>query len=123
MEPLLTAPMQPRVSSREVQRACYQSRYCSQLTSALSRCESVGLSLLGRSATAGVPWATRKYRGIHRVREEVRCSLWKFNHQAHRRECCEESQTVCRRKWWSFSTPYLIGTKTCHVIFIKDCYE
>ena len=45
-----------------------------------------------------------------------------INPQA-RRECCEESQTVCRRKWWSFSTPYLIGSKTCHLIFIKDCYE
>ena len=67
--------------------------------------------------------ATRGYPGTHRVHEEVRCSLWKFNHQARRREWCEESQTVCRRKWWSFSTPYLIGSKTCHVIFIKDCYE
>ena len=94
------------VSSREVQRACYQSRYCCQLASALSRFESVGLSLLGRSATAGVPWATSEYRETHRVREEVLCSLWKFNHQARRRERCEESQTVCRRKWWSFSTPY-----------------
>ena len=32
-------------------------------------------------------------------------------------------QTVCRRKWWSFPTPCLIGSKTCHVIFIKVCYE
>ena len=27
-----------------------------------------------------------------------------------------------RHKWWSVLTPYLIGSMTCHVIFIKDCY-